>query len=76
MKELRERLAEYSHGAWSGWMKYMFSMGVHNKDGSWTMPSGCVERWTRQMNTPYDDLPNGEEKSDLAEADKIMEAIG
>ena len=73
--KLRERLAKYSHEAWAGWMKYMFGKGVYNDDGTWTMPASCVERWSRQMNPEYEDLPDGEEKSDLAEADKIMETI-
>jgi len=72
-KDIRERLAEYSHDlAWSGWMKYMFSKGIFNPDGTWTMPQWAVERWSMQMNTLYAELPEATKKSDLDEADKII----
>jgi len=69
---LREKLAEYAHAAWSGWMKYMFSKSTKNAGGSMTIPAWLVERWTRQMNTPYTELPEGEKKSDRNEADIII----
>jgi hypothetical protein len=72
MNEKRELLAEYSHEAWSGWMKYMFSKAPINDDGTWTMPAWAVQRWQRQMNTPYSELPEEEKKSDRAEADNIL----
>jgi hypothetical protein len=73
---LRERLARYAHEAWMGWMKYMFSKCVHNPDGTLTIPAPLVERWTRQMKTPYFSLPEEERESDRAEARKIMEIVG
>lgn len=76
MGDLREALAAYSHDiAWSGWMDYMLSVGVFNPDGTWTMPKEYVERWTRQKDTPYRDLPKGENASDLEQADIIMTII-
>jgi hypothetical protein len=72
---LREALAEYAHEAWAGWMRYLFSNGTFNEDGTWTMPKWRVERWTRQMNTPYQYLPENEKPSDREEADKMI-AIG
>jgi len=71
--EIRDALARYSHdSAWAGWMKYMFEKGTENPDGTWTMPASFVERWQRQMNTAYDDLPESEKQSDLKEADKML----
>jgi hypothetical protein len=73
---IREALAAYTHdGAWSGWMRYLFSKGVFNDDGSWTMPAWAVARWLRQMQTPYADLPEEEKQSDRAEADTILAII-
>lgn len=72
----REALAAYSHdSAWSGWMQYMLSKGTLNEDGTWTMPAWAVERWSRQMNTAYVDLPEAEKASDRAEADKILAIV-
>lgn len=80
--KLRERLAEYAHKAWSGWMKYLFgkcseqkSSTLTNNDGlniSVVIPSWAVNRWTRQVNTPYADLSEEEKKSDRAEADEMI----
>lgn len=67
-----ELLANYSHRAWSGWMKYQFGKSVQNTDGSVTIPKELVERWTRQMNTEYKDLPESEKKSDRKEAVEIL----
>lgn len=73
---LREKLAEYSHdSAWSGWMKYMFSLCTPNEDGSMTIPAEKVERWTRQMNTLYVNLPEEEKESDRNEAKKMIKIM-
>jgi hypothetical protein len=70
---LREELAQYSHDqAWAGWMRYMFDYGTMNEDGSWTMHPQKVERWKRQMETPYAQLTEQERKSDLDEAEKML----
>lgn len=78
---LRETLAEYAHDAWSSWMKYMESKILpgcyHDGDqlvGGW-VPIELRDRWERQMNTPYADLPEEEKESDRAEADKILSVL-
>lgn len=75
--DLRERLAAQAHDSWSGWMRYLFSKcepvaGVGN---AVLIPEWAVERWQRQMNTPYDELPESEKASDRREADKYLHAI-
>lgn len=80
--ELRERLAEYAHEAWSGWMRYMFDNGGYDLFGvdgtqvSWVMHLDKYKRWQRQMRTPYADLPESEKASDRAEADKMLAILG
>lgn len=69
---LTESLANYAHEAWSGWMRYLFEKSTHNDDGTITIPAWAVERWQRQMNTPYVDLPESEKDSDRAEAEKML----
>ena len=71
----REILAELAHAQWSGWMEYLFSKGVVNADGTWTMPSWAVERWQRQMKTPYNELSFDEKESDRKEADKFLAVL-
>jgi hypothetical protein len=71
----REQLADLCHEQWSGWAKYLFSKGEFNEDGTWTMPSWAVERWTRQMTTPYSELSEDEQESDRNEADRFIKLI-
>ena len=75
-EETREALADYAHAAWSGWMKYQFSKAELQPDGTWTMPAWAVERWQRQMNTPYAELPEEEKASDRKEADEMLAIVG
>jgi len=71
-EELQYRLAVYAHEAWSGWMKCMFSKSGNMLSGGVIVPAKLVERWTRQMNTIYDELPANENASDLQEANKMI----
>jgi hypothetical protein len=71
-----EQLAALCHEQWSGWMRYLFSKGQFNEDGTWTMPAWAVERWKRQMNTPYDALSEVEQDSDREEAKRFMALLG
>ena len=72
---MREKLAELCHEQWSGWMHYLFSKGMFNKDGTWTMPAWAVERWKQQMEMPYSELSKSEQDSDRNEADKFIAVI-
>ena len=69
---MREQLADLCHRQWSGWMFYLFSKGKFNSDGTWTMPAEFVQRWKRQMETPYAELSEAEQDSDRAETDKFF----
>lgn len=68
----REELADYAHEAWSGWMKYLFEKSTKNNDGTITIPKWAADRWTMQINTTYQDLPENMKKSDREEADKMI----
>ena len=83
--ELREKLAAYAHEAWSGWMRWMFEQGgfstIHADDNGqtitlWTMKPEKYARWQRQMTSNYEDLPDSEQASDRAEADRMMAIFG
>jgi len=69
---LREAIAGHTHRIWTKWLKYMFSKGVFQEDGSWKLPQEYTDRWTKQMQTKYKGLPEGEKKNDRRIADQYL----
>lgn len=59
-----EKLAAIEHERWSDWQRYVHGLCTRNPDGSYTIPAPLVERWERQINTPYDQLTEAEKQSD------------
>jgi len=64
MKDIMEKLADQEHEQWSNWMKYLFTKGVENEDGTFTINAESVKRWKRQLETPYELLSEEEKESD------------
>lgn len=75
LEGLKEKLADYAHSAWSRWMKHILEKGYLQNDGSIVLPVGFVSRWTRQMNRTHHELTADEQKSDLEEADLMIEIM-
>lgn len=73
--ELREQLADVQHAIWAHWMRWQFTCGQFNEDETWTMPAVKVQRWQRQMNTPYAELTDQERESDREQADKVLAVL-
>jgi hypothetical protein len=72
---LQERLAALCHEQWSGWMRFLFTQGKKNSDGSFTIWDTKTTRWERQMMSSYDELPGIEQLSDQAEAERILAVL-
>lgn len=75
LKNNLEKIAAVQHAIWSHWMRYLFNVCIINEDGSLTIPSEKVLRWTRQMNTDYNDLSEDEKKSDKNQANKVIDVL-
>jgi len=79
MSKLREDLADYAHETWCGWMRYMFHVCTEldrtEKEVILSLPAKTYDRWQRQMNTLYANLPVQEKDSDRREADRILSII-
>lgn len=75
MLNVREQLADLAHQQWSGWMDYLFSKCIINSDGTATIPKWAVDRWKRQVETPYSALSVEEQDSDRKEADRLMQVF-
>jgi len=74
-KKRIEEHADFAHKAWSGWMKYLFSKTTSNEDGGETISKELVDRWKRQLETDYKDLPEEEKESDREEARKVLKIV-
>lgn len=72
---MREATADVQHQIWAHWMKYVFSICPQQEDGSVVIPADKVERWKRQVDTPYKELSEKEKESDRHQADKVLEAL-
>jgi hypothetical protein len=72
---LIERLAAVEHARWAGWMDYLFGLCEMHADGSATIPSELVERWQRQVRTPYAELSEREKESDRAVVLKTLHVL-
>lgn len=73
--KLQEVLAHQEHSRWSRWHKYLLSCSSVNPDGSVTIPSTFAERWKRQCETVYTELPEEEKRSDRKEAFETTKTI-
>jgi len=69
---LRDRVGTLCHNQWSMWMKYLFDRCEVADNGDIMIPMGLVERWQRQMQTPFFELSLTEKESDRIEADRFI----
>ena len=62
---LREELADLEHQQWAHWTRYMLD----------NLTPENIERWKKQVDTPYKILSDREKDSDRKWADKVLEII-
>lgn len=73
--DLIEVLADQEHDSWARWMVHLFATSVSNADGTVTIPAKSVQRWKRQLATPYHKLPEAEKESDRREVRKSLKTL-
>ena len=76
-KSLKEEGASLVHEIWAEWWKYQKtqSISLHYNESdpeSLRIDPHKVTRWNRQANTPYEELPKEEQKSDLEIAERYI----
>jgi hypothetical protein len=71
-ENLKEELSALEHERWAHWQKYLHGKCVANIDGSLTIPKHLVEKWARQINTPYAELNEAEKDSDRSQVEKYF----
>ena len=72
---LKERLAAIEHERWAHWQRYMHSLCVLDDGGRFIIPAGLVERWERQIATPYAELSEHEKGSDREQVARYWPVI-
>lgn len=72
---LLEQLAALEHERWSHWQRYLHNKGMRQSDGSLLIPSNLVERWERQIETPYAHLAESEKESDREQVRRYLPVI-
>lgn len=75
MSDKLDNIASLVHTIWADWMQSVFDRSVNYPDGTTIIPAGLATRWKRQIDTPYEDLTNKEQQSDIAIARRILKTI-
>ena len=75
MNDVIEILADREYDSWARWQAHVFKQSTQNADGTMTIPAWAVERWQRQIATPYADLSESEKESDRNEVRAALAAL-
>lgn len=62
-----EQGAAIEHERWAKWQRYLHAKCFTSEDGDLIIPKELVERWERQIATPYAELSETEKESDRRE---------
>lgn len=73
MPDIREQLAAIEHERWSDWQTWVHK--VINEGVEGTTLEQFMERWERQINTPYAELSEAEKNSDREQVDRYLPLI-
>lgn len=76
LDELMEQLADIEHDRWSKWQKYLHSKVIPSADdGISLIGTEFIDRWNRQIATPYSELSEAEKESDRQQVRPYLELI-
>jgi hypothetical protein len=76
MQDLREALAAIEHQRWADWQRWLHSQATMNHpECTLTIAAADVDRWERQIATPYVELSQEEKDSDREQVDRYLPAV-
>lgn len=75
IEDLLDELAAIEHARWAKWQRYVHSRGRKLSDGSLRIPSELVDRWERQIRTPFGELSESEKESDREQVRTYLPVI-
>ncbi|GLB68752.1 hypothetical protein [Arthrobacter mangrovi] len=70
-----EAVAAVEHDRWAHWQRYLHAQCIEGQDGSLLIPATLVDRWSRQLSTPYSELSDSEKDSDREQAREYLAAL-
>ena len=73
--DLRNRLADYLHQAWAGWVGHMLASARPEDDGSVCISKEVLEAWQRRVSETVDTLPMEYAEKTREQADEIIEIV-
>jgi hypothetical protein len=73
---LRRQLAAIEHQRWADWQRWMHEQCERLPSGELVIPASLVDRWERQIATPFEALSEAEQRSDLEQVDRYWPLIG
>ena len=75
LNDLIDELAAVEHARWAHWQRYVHDQGERLPDGRIVLPTNLVERWERQIQTPYQELTEREKQSDRDQVRKVLPVL-
>jgi hypothetical protein len=72
--QLIEKLAAIEHERWADWQRYLHSKLEPTPHG-WIMLGKDYDHWSRQIDTPYDELSEAEKDSDREQTARYFPLI-
>ena len=70
-----ETLTATEHDRRTNWQQHLHARCIWQADGSLVIPAELVNRWERQVNTPYDQLSDAEKESDREQVRRYLAVI-
>lgn len=74
-QDVLDRLAEIEHERWAHWQRFVHDSCQEQEDGSLVIPAEVVQRWERQIATPYPDLTQAERDSDIEQVKRYLPTV-
>ncbi|MFH3480689.1 hypothetical protein [Xanthobacter variabilis] len=72
---IMDELAAAEHERWAHWQRFVHDQASRMSDGSRLLPAELVERWERQIETPFGNLTEKEKESDRDQVRRYLPII-
>lgn len=74
-EDLLEAISAVEHERWAHWQRYLHEQCRVDAEGNLIIPADLARRWSRQLNTAYEDLDESEKASDRDQASTYLKVL-